>query len=425
MNAEILAVGTELLMGQIANTNAQYISSRLPDVGIGVYFHSVVGDNPNRLKECLRLALSRADIVIMTGGLGPTQDDLTKETVAEAMNRRLVLDQESLDKMKTFFKNLNREMTENNVKQAYLPENSIIIRNKNGTAPGCIIEEAGKIVIMLPGPPSEMKPMLDDTVIPYFIEKTEFKLVSRFLRIFGIGESAMENKIIDLVNNQTNPTIAPYAKDGEVTLRITARYAKNEEATDIITPVENEIRHRLGDTVYSSENKNMEEVAAELLVGTDTSIAIAESCTGGLISSKLTDIPGISKVFDRGIISYSNTSKVESLGVMQETLDAYGAVSRETALEMAIGIRRISHTDLGLSITGIAGPDGGTPEKPVGLVYVALATANGAECKELKLWGSRTRIRNVTALHAFDLVRRHLIECKNSSNFKGKGKQDG
>lgn len=409
MIAEILAVGTELLMGQIANTNAQYISSRLPDVGIGVYYHSVVGDNPKRLKECLALAFSRSDIIIMTGGLGPTQDDLTKETVAEAMNRKLVLDQVSLDKMKTFFKNLNRQMTDNNIKQAYLPENSIIIRNKNGTAPGCIIEEGGKTVVMLPGPPSEMKPMLDETVIPYFMGKSEYKLVSRFLRIFGIGESAMEDAILDLIEKQTNPTIAPYAKDGEVTLRITARYPKIGETQDIITPVENEIRSRLGDTVYSSENKNMEEVAADLLLQTGKTIAIAESCTGGLLSAKLTDIPGISKVFDRGIVSYSNTAKAEILGVKQETIDNFGAVSKETAIEMAAGVRNISHTDLGLSITGIAGPGGGTPEKPVGLVYVALATDKSVECKELKLWGSRSRIRNVTALHAFDMVRRCLI----------------
>lgn len=408
MIAEILAVGTELLMGQIANTNAQYISSRLPDAGIGVYYHSVVGDNPVRLKECINLALLRSDIVIMTGGLGPTQDDLTKETAASAVNRKLVLDAESLEKMEAFFRSLNRKMTDNNIKQAYLPENSIIIRNKNGTAPGCIIEEAGKILVMLPGPPSEMKPMFEETVMPYLIEKSEYRLVSKFLRIFGIGESAMEDTLIDLIGSQTNPTIAPYAKDGEVTLRVTAKYSKNDYDNDLITPVVEEIKRRLGDTVYSTENKNMEEVAAELLVGSNTTIAIAESCTGGLISSKLTDIPGISKVFDRGIISYSNISKVESVGVKKETIEEFGAVSREAAMEMAAGVRNISHTRLGLSITGIAGPDGGTGEKPVGLVYIALAADNGIRCKELKLWGGRNRIRNVTSLHAFDMVRRYL-----------------
>lgn len=413
MNAEILAVGTELLMGQISNTNAQYISARLPDVGIGVYYHSVVGDNPVRLKECLSLALSRSDLVIMTGGLGPTQDDLTKETVAEAVNRKLVLDQESLDKMESFFRKLNRPMTPNNVKQAYLPEGSIIIRNSNGTAPGCIIEEGLKIIIMLPGPPSEMKPMFEETIIPYFMEKSEFSLVSKFLRIFGIGESAMESMIMDLIDSQTNPTIAPYAKDGEVTLRLTAKYQKGVETQDVIAPVEAEIRRRLGDTVYSAENKNMEEVAADLLLSSGTTISIAESCTGGLVSAKLTEIPGISAVFDRGIVTYSNRSKVENLGVKMETLDTYGAVSRQTAIEMAEGIRRLSGTDLGLSITGVAGPDGGTEEKPVGLVYAALSHKDGVVCKELKLWGNRNRIRNVTALHVFDMVRRYFINAEN------------
>lgn len=408
MKAEILAVGTELLMGQIANTNAQYISSKLPNVGIGVYYHDVVGDNPERLKQCLALALSRSDIVILTGGLGPTQDDLTKETVAEAVNRKLVLDQQSLDKMTAYFTGSNRKMTQNNIKQAYLPEGSIIIRNKNGTAPGCIIEEGGKIIIMLPGPPSEMKPMFNESVMPYFAAKSEFKLVSRFLRIFGIGESAMEDMLIDLIDKQTNPTIAPYAKDGEVTLRITARYEKNSVEEDIITPVENEIKRRLGDAVYSNDNRNLEEVAAGLLMESGMTLALAESCTGGLLAAKLTEIPGISAVFDRAVVTYSNRSKMETLGVKQETLDQYGAVSEQTAKEMAAGIRRVSSTDLGISVTGIAGPDGGTPEKPVGTVYIALAHKSGVDTKKLELWGNRNRIRSVTCLHAFDMLRRYL-----------------
>jgi nicotinamide-nucleotide amidase len=409
MKAEILAVGTELLMGQIANTNAQYISAKLPDVGIGVYYHDVVGDNPERLKQCLSLALSRSDVIIMTGGLGPTQDDLTKETVAAAVNRKLLLDQESLDKMTAFFNRLNRTMTQNNVKQAYLPEGSIVIRNRNGTAPGCIIEEGGKIIIMLPGPPSEMKPMFDETVLPYFAAKSEYRMESRFLRIFGIGESAMEDKLIDLIDAQTNPTIAPYAKDGEVTLRITARYLKGSIGEDIITPVENEIRKRLGDAVYSNENKNLEEVAAQLLLKSGMTISLAESCTGGLLAEKLTEIPGISSVFDRAIVTYSNRSKVEELGVNQETLDRYGAVSAQTAKEMSEGIRKKSLTDIGISVTGIAGPDGGTPEKPVGLVFISLAHKDGVEVKKLELWGSRNRIRNVAALHVYDMLRRYLI----------------
>lgn len=409
MNAEILAVGTELLMGQIANTNAQYISSRLPDVGVNVYYHSVVGDNAKRLRECLDIALKRSDIVITTGGLGPTQDDLTKETIAEVMNRKLVLHEETLEIMKAFFARLNRTMTQNNVKQAYLPENSIIIKNKNGTAPGCIIEEEEKTIIMLPGPPSEMKPMFEDTVIPYFAAKSKYRLETVYIRIFGIGESAVEEKIMDLIDRQSNPTIASYAKEGEVTLRVTARYDKNESEKDLLTPVVEEIKSRLGDAVFSTDNKNLDEVAAGLLMKNSITISIAESCTGGLVAGRLTDIPGISKVFNRGFVTYSNESKVECLGVKPETLANFGAVSRETAIEMAEGARRVSGTQLGLAITGIAGPGGGTPQKPVGLVYVALADSNGARCKELKIWGDRSRIRNVSALHAFDMIRRHIM----------------
>lgn len=410
MNAEILAVGTELLMGQITNTNAQYISNRLPDVGVGVYYHSVVGDNPKRLKECLNIALDRSDVVITTGGLGPTKDDITKETICEVLNLKLVLHEESLNIMKAFFERLNRTMTENNVKQAYLPEGSKIIKNSNGTAPGCIVETGEKVVIMLPGPPSEMKPMFEETVIPYFRERSNYRLESKFIRIFGIGESAMEHRLIDLIENQSNPTIAPYAKEGEVTLRVTARYENKGGNEDIITPVIDEIRHRLGNTVYSIENKNLEEVAAELLIKNNITISIAESCTGGLVSSRLTDIPGISKVFNRGIVSYSNEAKMENLGVNPQTLEKYGAVSRETAVEMARGMQKVAGTDIAVSITGIAGPEGGTPQKPVGLVYVALADRQDVHCKELKLWGSRNRIRNVTALHVFDMIRRYMLK---------------
>lgn len=409
MKAEILAVGTELLMGQIANTNAQYISSRLPDVGIGVFYHDVVGDNPQRLKQTLDLALSRSDVIILTGGLGPTQDDLTKETVSAAVGRKLVLDQESLDKMEQFFSKYARKMTSNNVKQAYLPEGCIVVRNRNGTAPGCIIEINGKVIVMLPGPPSEMKPMFDETVMPYFAERSQFRLESRFLRIFGIGESALEDMLIDLIDTQTNPTIAPYAKDGEVTLRITAKYLKGVRSEDIIAPVEGEIRKRLGDAVYSNDNRSLDEVAAALLIGNGSTLSLAESCTGGLLASRLTEIPGISAVFDRAIVTYSNRSKMEELGVRKETLERYGAVSEQTAVEMAEGVRKVSGTDLGVSVTGIAGPDGGTDEKPVGLVFTALSHRDGVIVKKLDLWGNRSRIRNVTCLHVFDMLRRHLV----------------
>ncbi|MGE5614224.1 MAG: competence/damage-inducible protein A [Bacillota bacterium] len=409
MKAEILAVGTELLMGQITNTNAQYISSRLPDIGIGVYYHDVVGDNPDRLRQCLDLALSRSDVVIITGGLGPTKDDLTKETVAAAIGRKLVLDQETLDKMTEFFSRRSGKMPPNNIKQAYLPEGCIPIRNKNGTAPGCIIENEGKFIVMLPGPPSEMKPMFEESVIPFFAERSEYRLESRFIRIFGIGESAMEEMLMDIIESQSNPTIAPYAKEGEVTLRITARYEKNDATEDLIAPVENEICRRLGDKVYSRDNSSLDEVAAKLLMESGLTLSVAESCTGGLFASRLTEIPGISAVFDRAIVTYSNRSKMEELGVKRETLEQYGAVSEQTAKEMAEGIRKVSSSDIGIAITGIAGPGGGTTEKPVGLVFVAIAHNKGVEAKKLELWGSRTRIRNVTCLNAFDMLRRYLL----------------
>ncbi len=413
MIAEILAVGTELLMGQIANTNAQYISGRLPDVGVSVYYHSVVGDNPNRLKEALSLALKRSDVVIMTGGLGPTQDDLTKETVAEAFGRKLVLNEESLERLKRHFARTNRVMTENNLKQANMPEGAIVLQNNNGTAPGCILEEGNKAVIMMPGPPREMKPMFEDGVIPYFRSKAEYRLVSRFLRIIGVGESALEMEFKELFENQTNPTIAPYVKEGEVTLRITAKCSGEAEGEAMIEPVARLILDKLGSKVYSIDDRDLEEIVGELLIKNNITVSLAESCTGGMIAARLTDIPGISKVFNRGFVTYSNEAKIENLGVNPVTLQKHGAVSRETAIEMAKGVRALAGTDIGLAVTGIAGPDGGTAEKPVGLVYVALADKHDTICKELRLTGNRARIRNSTVVQALNLIRLYIIDREN------------
>lgn len=409
MKAEILAVGTELLMGQIANTNAQYISSKLPNVGIGVYYHSVVGDNPDRLQESLKLALERCDVVITTGGLGPTQDDLTKETIAGLFGKKLVLNEESLISIKNYFNRVGRQMTPNNEKQAYMPEGCIILKNNNGTAPGCIIEDGSKVVVMLPGPPSEMKPMFDEFVMPYFQKKSTFLIESKFLRVFGIGESAMETLIIDLIDGQTNPTIATYAKEGEVTLRVSAKVKAGEDAEQILKPVVDEIKKRTGDCLYSDTDQTLDAVVANLLLEKNITIATAESCTGGLVAETLTNFPGISKVFLGGAVTYANEAKQEILGVKAQTLEKYGAVSRETATEMAEGIRKRLNTDIGISITGIAGPDGGTVEKPVGLVYVGLSSEKGTITKELRLSGNRKRIRTVTSLHALDMIRRHIM----------------
>lgn len=408
MKAEILAVGTELLMGQIVNTNAQYLSSRLPQVDVGVYYHSVVGDNPERLKESLELALDRCDVVITTGGLGPTQDDLTKETIAQVCGRKLVLHRESLEAMKVFFARLGREMTQNNEKQAYMPENGIILKNNNGTAPGCIIEHGEKVIIMLPGPPSEMKPMFEDFVYPYFENRSSCTIESCYLRVFGIGESALETKILDMIDRQTNPTIATYAKEGEVTIRVTARVLKGQDPQALLKPVVEEISRRTGNCLYSQENHTLVQVVADLLLKNNITLATAESCTGGLISQQLTDIPGISGVFMGGAVTYSNDAKEEYVGVKQDTLLKYGAVSRQTAREMAEGVRSRLKTDIGVSVTGIAGPGGGTAEKPVGLVYIGLSSEKGTFVKELRLFGSRSRIRTVTALNVFDLIRRQV-----------------
>lgn len=412
MNAEILAVGTELLMGQIANTNAQYLSARFADLGINVYYHSVVGDNPGRLKEVLIRALDRSDIVITTGGLGPTKDDLTKETIAETMGLPLVVHQESLDYIKDFFARLNRPMCDNNVKQAYLPAGCKVIPNRNGTAPGCIIEQGEKVVIMLPGPPKEMIPMFEETVFPYFEGKTGYIIGSRMVKVFGMGESEVETRLMDLIEHQSNPTIAPYVGYGEICLRVTARCHTKSEAEMLIVPVIEKIRERLGTYVYSDSGEAMEEVVLNLLAEKGWTLSTAESCTGGMLASRLINIPGASRVFDRGFVTYSNAAKVQELGVRQETLDAFGAVSRETAEEMATRLVERTKTNAGLAVTGIAGPDGGTPEKPVGLVYVAACLNGETRSLKLNLRGDRERIRTVSCLHALDLLRRMLLDIQ-------------
>ncbi|MBN2558860.1 MAG: competence/damage-inducible protein A [Clostridia bacterium] len=409
MTAEIIAVGTELLMGQINNTNARYVSSRFPDADVYVYYHTVVGDNRERLSKCLEVALSRADVVLLTGGLGPTQDDLTKETVAGVLGLELIPDKETLDGIYAFFAQRGREVCRNNEKQAYFPRDSIIIRNDNGTAPGCIIEKDGKVVIMLPGPPWEMEPMFENTVLPYFMRGARYRLQSVFIRMFGIGESAMEDRISDLVTAQTNPTIAPYAKKGEITLRVTVKYIPGIEDPDsMMEPVLSKIEERLGQYIYSYKNEELHEKVADMLISSNATISIAESCTGGMLASMLTDIPGISAVLERGVVAYSNKSKTDLLGVSEETIERFGSVSSQAAEEMAAGARKTAGACLGLAITGIAGPGGGSDEKPVGLVYIALADENGTAVVKLNLWGGRDRIRHAACLNALDMIRRKL-----------------
>lgn len=410
MRAEILSVGTELLLGDILNTNAQYISRELANLGINVYYQTVVGDNPERLKNAYNFALSRADIVITTGGLGPTKDDLTKEIAAEYFNKKLILDNNSLEEILAFFKKINREVSENNRKQAYFPEECIILKNNNGTAPGCIIEENNKMAILLPGPPKEMVPMLNEGVIPYLKKFQDGTLVSKVLRITGIGESSVDNLIGYIIDRQTNPTVAPYAKDNEVTLRLTAKASSEAEAYKLIVPVEKEIRDKLGDiNVYGVENESVEEIVAKLLIENKLTIATAESCTGGLLAGKLINYPGISSVFLEGAVTYNNTAKINRLKVKEDTLNKFGAVSSECAAEMAEGIAKAAGTNIGVSTTGIAGPGGGTDEKPVGLVYAGIYINGVVKTKQLSLVGNRQKVRDRAVASVLDWLRRELI----------------
>jgi nicotinamide-nucleotide amidase len=409
MKAEILAVGTEILLGDIVNTNSHYISKRLADLGISVYYQTVVGDNEGRLYDAYKLAFERADIVIATGGLGPTKDDLTKEIGAKYFDKELVLHEESLDYIKNFFDRLNRPMSEGNRKQAIFPKGSIILTNPNGTAPGCIIEENNKILIMMPGPPKEMAPMFEDSVVPYLQKFSDGVLVSKVLRVLGLGESAMAERVNDIIDNNTNPTVAPYAKDNEAILRITAKGKTTEEAKELILPIEQEIRNRIGDDIYAEGETTIDAVVGEMLVNRNLTIATAESCTGGLLAGTLINYPGISSVFMEGAITYSNEAKMKRLGVKEDTLEKYGAVSEETAREMAIGIARAACTDIGVSVTGVAGPDGGTEEKPVGLVYIGLYIKGEVKVKRLRMFGDRQKVRNRTVVSTLDWLRRELL----------------
>ncbi|MCM0650314.1 competence/damage-inducible protein A [Clostridium swellfunianum] len=410
MRAEILAVGTEILLGDIVNTNSHYISKRLANLGISVYYQTVVGDNEDRLLKAYELAFSRADIVIATGGLGPTNDDLTKEIGARYFNKKLIIHEESLEYIKNFFERLNRPMSEGNRKQALFPEGAIILSNPNGTAPGCIVEEKNKILVMMPGPPKEMVPMFETSVVPYLEKFSDGVLVSKVLRVLGLGESAMAEKVIDILENSKNPTAAPYAKDYESILRITAKGKTKEEAERLIIPMEKEIRDRLELNVYAEGETTIENVVGEMLVSRNLTIATAESCTGGLLAGTLINYPGISSVFMEGAITYSNEAKMKRLGVKEETLNKFGAVSEETAREMAEGIAKAANTDVGISVTGIAGPGGGTEEKPVGLVYVGLYIKGEVKVKKLNMFGDRQKIRNRTVVNTLDWLRRELLE---------------
>lgn len=408
MNVEILSVGTELLLGEILNTDAKFMAEELSIIGMNVYYQTVVGDNRARLENALKIAMSRADIVIASGGLGPTPDDLTKEVIAEAMGEKLVCDKESLESMELYFSEQGREMPENNKKQAMLPENGIILKNNNGTAPGAIIEKDGKAVIMLPGPPSELEPMFRESVIPYLKEKSGSVLYSETLKIFGMGESKVAEILNDMMEKNTNPTVAPYAETAGVRLRITSSGKEISECRKAAEETKEKIKSLIGEYIYAEENISLAEAVVKKLIEKKLTIASAESCTGGMFAKMIVDVPGCSEILGESIVTYSNEAKMKYLGVKKETLEKFGAVSAETAKEMAEGIRAAAESDIGVSFTGIAGPDGGTAEKPVGLVYMAVAHSGGTEVKKLMIKGSRDKVRYVSCLNAFDSVRRKI-----------------
>lgn len=408
MNCELLAVGTELLLGEIVNLDAQIISQGLNEHGINVYWHTVVGDNPARLREALEIAKKRADLIITTGGLGPTADDLTKETVAQAFGRPLRMDEGQLLRLR---ERMGPKMTPNNEKQAMLPEGCTVLVNDWGTAPGCAFESEGRHVIMLPGPPRECRPMFEYRALPYLQKLQGGVIGSRYVKIFGVGESTMEYQVTPLMERLRGVTMAPYAKEGECELRITARAETKEEALKLCDPVVEQVRQILGSAVYGVDVASLEEVVVRALRERGKTIAFAESCTGGLLAKRLTDVPGASQVFGYGCVTYQDEAKTRLLGVSPETLAKYTAVSEQTAREMARGVRALSGADIGVSTTGYAGPDGGTEECPVGTVFIGVCWEGGETVlrPDRRYMRSREQVRRSAASHAFDLVRREVL----------------
>lgn len=405
---EILSVGTEILLGDILNTNSRYLSVELAKIGISVLRHTTVGDNAERLAAALTAALERSDIVIATGGLGPTADDITRDVCCEVMGFGTVFNREIADGIKNYFEGRGIPMPENNLRQAYVPVGGDVFENKNGTAPGIGMKKNGKCVVILPGPPYEMAPMYHECVVPYLAEYSDGIIVSKTVRTMCIGESAMAERVADLLEGE-NPTVAPYAKKGEALLRVTAKAETEAEAQAMLEPVIAEIRNRLGDVVYGIDSESIEQRVVELLKKNKMTLATAESCTAGYIPKRITDIAGASSVFEYGAITYSNDVKEKVLGVKHETLVAYGAVSEQTATEMAAGIRRISGADIGIAVTGIAGPGSDGTNKPVGLCCIALNAPDAQICEKIETGrNDREYNRYVTASRALNLVRRYL-----------------
>lgn len=424
MIGEIISVGTEILLGNIVNTNATYLAEQFAALGIDCYFQSCVGDNEERLTMILKAALKRSDVIILTGGLGPTQDDLTKEIVSKVMGYKLVEDKKAKEMLEIYFKNRGIEISDNNWKQALVPHNSIVLYNDNGTAPGIIIEKDNKHVILLPGPPSEMQPLFEKYVVDYLKSKNPFVISSVMVKLCGIGESKVAEILDDMISKQKNPTVAPYAKTGEVHLRITAKAENEKDAMKLIRPVVKKIKTIFGEKVYTTdENVTLEQSVVDLLLAHDLTICAVESCTGGLFSAHLINVSGVSEVYKFGHITYSNKAKKRIVGVKKRTLDKYTAVSSQVATEMVKGAGLLNKADVAVAITGIAGPEGGTKDIPVGTVFIACDVKGKTTVKEYHFKGNRSKIRENAVAAALTQVRICVLEYITEVSFGKKGEK--
>lgn len=411
MVAEIISVGTELLLGMITNTNASYLAEQCAHYGYTMYHQSVVGDNEKRLEEALQLAIQRSDVILLSGGLGPTQDDMTKETVAKVCGAALVMHEPTKHTIQTYFDKRGIELTENNWKQAMVLNGCIVVENDNGTAPGIIMEYKGTKLILLPGPPHELIAMFESKIVPYLQELQDEVFYTKTVKVCGIGESKLETMIEDLINGQTNPTIATYAKLSEVHVRVTANGKSKKKAKSLVKPVVKEFEKRFGNHIYSKkDNVTLEEAIVKLLKEKEYTIATAESCTGGMLSNRIIQVPGVSSVYQQGYITYTDKSKKQLLGVKEKVLKEHGAVSKQVAKAMAKGACKRAKTNIALSITGIAGPDGGTKKKPVGLVYIACCINGVLRAKEYQFSGNRNKIRESSTANALVFLRECLLE---------------
>lgn len=418
MTVEFISVGTEILLGNIVNTNAAYLSEKCAELGLSCYYQSVVGDNEQRLTQAVMTAVKRSDFVILSGGLGPTQDDLTKETAAKVLGKKLIMDEESRQRIQLYFEKMGRKIPDSNWKQAMVPEGSLVLVNDNGTAPGIIMEGENVHVILLPGPPAELIPMFEKDVVPYIRKLVPGVIYSQTVKICGIGESKAEEMVRDLIEAQSNPTIAPYAKTGEVHLRVTAKADNEKEAKKLLKPVVKELKSRFGSFIYSTENDvTLEKAVVDLLLANELTVSCAESCTGGLLAARLINVPGVSEVFKSGYITYSNKAKRRILGVKKGLLEKHGAVSAVVATEMAKGTAFVSKADVTVGITGIAGPDGGTKEKPVGLVYIACNVKGTTTVEEFHFTGSRDKVRASSVSAALGLMRKCILEYYSKVTF--------